>query len=227
MLQGNQWNSFFNNIDNKYDLVKLIVHYFKQYKVKQKLTVPVLVNDSDHTWEAANSTVRQVFPCNHEEADTRLVLHCTLQDTANVIISTDTDVLILLTFMFYLTKPVNDWCMKIEKQKFFDIRKIAQFLGDKICKYLPDIHSLTGCDTTSYPYGISNIKALKKLRGNDQLLDLLNKFGKVDLTEEVIFNVMEFFRSVCYSGKSKESLVETRATIISEDKNKEFSVTPC
>ena len=107
ILPASQWNSFFNNIENKADLVNLIAQYFKKSDITHKLTVPVLVNDTNQPWKIKNSTVNQAFISNQEEADIRIVLHCTFEDAINVVVSTDTDVLVLLAYMFSKTKPAN------------------------------------------------------------------------------------------------------------------------
>ena len=52
--------------------------------------------------------------------------------------------------------------------RMWDIKKTKVFLGPDVCRSLPFIHALTGCDTTSRVYGISKGAALKKSKGDQQ-----------------------------------------------------------
>ena len=48
------------------------------------------------TWFVTDQYVEKLFESNHEEADTCMVLHAIHKNTNAVIVSKDTDVLILL-----------------------------------------------------------------------------------------------------------------------------------
>ena len=50
--------------------------------------------------------------------------------------------------------------MKIDYEKSIDIDKVHAFLGSRISRYLPQVHAITGCDTTSLFYGIGKVKVL-------------------------------------------------------------------
>ena len=58
--------------------------------------------------------------------------------------ATDTDVLVLLTHV-----------------KTF-VQTIFNFFRDGICQILPVLHSITGCDTNSYPFGAEKLAPLRK-----------------------------------------------------------------
>ena len=84
-------------------------------------------------------------------ADTRLVLHASLEDRDTVVVSKDTDVFILLVSAFNkLVEVWSRWLLKYENEKFADIRGICEAIGSDMCGALPAIHALSGCDTTSY-----------------------------------------------------------------------------
>lgn len=51
---------------------------------------------------------------------------------------------------------------RAQKVKLWDIKRTKMLLGEELCQLLPAIHSLTGCDTTSNPFGIGKAAALKK-----------------------------------------------------------------
>ena len=52
--------------------------------------------------------------------------------------------------------------MKTNPGMFIDIKTICNFFGNGICQILPGFHSITGCDTASYPFGVGKISPLRK-----------------------------------------------------------------
>lgn len=44
--------------------------------------------------------------------------------------------------------------------------------------YFPQLHGITGCDTTSFYYGVGKVEVMKKPKTNDESLLLLNEIGK-------------------------------------------------
>ena len=105
-----------------------------------------------------------------EEADTRMLLHAGFADadfTARgvqgtvVIRSPDTDVLVLA--VNYLPKMANTVKMWLEtdtinsttdKRRFVPVHSICAAVGPQFCNVLPAVHSLTGCDSVSFLFGI-------------------------------------------------------------------------
>lgn len=97
--------------------------------------------------------------CNHEEADTRLVVHVlhSLQQGANSILvrTVDTDVIVILAGTFYdliVTQPLADIWVAFgmgKHYRFYHINDICASLGEPKSRALPVFHSFSGCDTTS------------------------------------------------------------------------------
>ena len=77
MLQGKDWMKFFNNIEHKTDLLEMVVTFFILPEVRRRLETPLITNDKDTTLMITEHSVSTLFLCNHEEADSRLVLHAT------------------------------------------------------------------------------------------------------------------------------------------------------
>ena len=96
---------------------------------------------------------------NHEEADTRIVVHIVhaLQQGIKIIEvrTVDTDVIAILAgayFKLALAYPLADiWVAfgKGKKFRFYSINYICASLGELKARALPVFHALTGCDTTS------------------------------------------------------------------------------
>ena len=97
--------------------------------------------------------------CNHEEADTRVVVHilnALEQGMKSVKVRTvDTDVVIILAGAFYelcQTQPLADIWIAFGMSKnyrFYSIIAICASLGEQRSRALPVFHTLTECDTTS------------------------------------------------------------------------------
>eukprot|EP00794_Sanderia_malayensis_P016276 gene16276-biopygen13830 len=165
--------------------------------------------------------------CNHEEADTRLVLHASLADTDTVVVSKDTDVLILLVWAFSKLDITRKWLLKYDNDKFVDIGGICDAIGPDMCNVLPAIHALSGCDTTSYFFKVGKVKVLKKLLNAPEKCRLLEGLGKATTIQvSELEKVKEFIRTVFYNGKTTETYVTTRLRIYKELKVKSSSAIP-
>ena len=94
--------------------------------------------------------------CNHEEADTRMLVHLehSLVSGAKTIgvNSQDTDVLIIILGFFHQLQArynFNDIVIDFGLTNRYSVSTIAEKLGAVVCQALPFFHALTGCDTTS------------------------------------------------------------------------------
>ena len=67
--------------------------------------------------------------------------------------------------------------MKIESNKFINIRKIVEYLRTDVTAKFPQVHTVTGCDTTSFFYVVGKIKVLKKYLNGKENLRLPNTIG--------------------------------------------------
>ena len=101
--------------------------------------------------------------CDHEEADTRMLIHLldALQNgCTNCLVHTvDTDVLVILLGKFHhlstLCQGVNIWANFGSGENYihYHINTIYDNLGRKKCLSLPVFHCFTCCDTTSAFFG--------------------------------------------------------------------------
>ncbi|MGH0136162.1 UNVERIFIED_CONTAM: hypothetical protein FKN15_025588, partial [Acipenser sinensis] len=96
----------------------------------------------------------QKLQANHEEADTRLVLHYMHTSGKSVVESAcDTDVLVLLVAHFHKMKCKNMW-MKAgtaKQRKYIPVHEIRQLSFTKpVFEALLPFHAITGCDSVSY-----------------------------------------------------------------------------
>jgi len=169
----------------------------------------------------------EVFECNHEEADTRMVLHTCFDDTNVVVVSRDTDDFVLLVHAFSIVKPTSQWFMEIDHQKYVDIGKACSYLGEEVSLRLPQFHAITGCNTTSFFFGVGKVKVLKKLIKDSSKYALLDSIGKTSsLTENAHAETLKFIQTVLYSGKEEETLVQTRILLYQAMKTKSSQSLP-
>ena len=57
---------------------------------------------------------------------------------------------VLMDFANGLNEISESWVMKIETNKLISIRKNVEYLGNDVSTKFPQIHTVAGCDTTSF-----------------------------------------------------------------------------
>lgn len=113
---------------------------------------------------------RSMPECNHEEADTRIVvhvLHAIQADQAKSVVdrTVDTDVIVILVGKFHYLRAIQtelDLWVGFGTGRnfaFININIIYAGLGEARSRSLPVFHALTGCDTTFTFYGKSKKSA--------------------------------------------------------------------
>ena len=97
-------------------------------------------------------------PCNHEEADTRMILHAANAAQYGhhniLIITVDTDVFVLaIAFMQKLKEDGVRGCWvgfgAGTHLRYIPVHTICDTLGPQVSSALPAFHAFTGCDTVS------------------------------------------------------------------------------
>ena len=202
------------NGENKEQLVDLIKEFALSENGKNLVWKPFIITARDKNYKLMESGEVLEEECNHEEADTRLVYLALQEDTDIVVVSKDTDVLILLVWAYAKHDIKGQWYMMYEHGKYADIGKIVEFLGKEVCLALPAIHSLTGCDTTSYFFRVGKCRTFKKILKQTGTLQLLNSLGdKRELDDKDVMDIKEFIRTALYSGTASEDYIDTRIRI--------------
>ena len=162
-------------------------------------------------------------PCNHEEADTRMMIHAldaSLHGHRRIKIrSNDTDV-VVLAISVASTLPLDELWISYGSSKQvrnLPAHAIATSLGEEKAGVLPVFHALTGCDTVSFFSG----------RGKKTAWDVWNVFPKLTpvlklllmLPEEIddtCMDVIERFVTLLYDRTSSRSKVnEVRQELFS------------
>ena len=154
--------------------------------------------------------------CNHEEADTRIVvhvLHVLQQRMKKIEICTvDTDVIIILMGAFHkLVKiqPVADIWVAFgmgKSYRFLSINAIFDSLGKQKAQALPLFHALTGSDTTSAFKGKGKKSAWQAWQAFAEVTDTfvycsLHPFESLSV-DSIHFKAIERFVVVLYDRTS-------------------------
>ena len=182
---------------------------------RSKLRMPLIITETCNTWLVSPEDFTLLETCNHHEADTRVVRHVSLSDKPVVIVAADTDIFVLLIYAFHKSRPSEKWFMKIEKKRYLDTGDICKTYGE-ICDVLTGYHSVTVCDTTSYPYEVGKVKPPKKVITQGKC-NLLAPLGKQRQDAE---KILSFMQTIMYPGKQDEDFVETRICMYEQQKNK-------
>ena len=147
-----------------------------------------------------------------EDADVLIVQ--TALELANtcdvVLIEEDADLLVLLCYhadihsnrIYFKSESKQAVARQI---RVWDITKTKIVLGEEICRLLPALHAMTGCDTTSRLFGIGKGAALKTLISSNNF----KKHASIFLTTcdvDHIVKAGEEMLLILYGGISNENL---------------------
>ena len=150
--------------------------------------------------------------CDHEEADTRLLLHAkhAAESNSSVIIrSPDTDVAIIaLSLLDSLPCPVFFMTGKGRKSRMIDLLKVASSLNVSP-QCLVGLHTFTGCDSTSSFYGKGKKKCLKLVEEHPEFQHVFTSLGSSFQVEEEMLSCLEKFVCLLY-GQDVQSVDEAR-----------------
>ena len=135
---------------NKTELFQMLAETFIS------LAQPIIVATSlVHVLTNSLADISRIDPCNHEEADTRLILH--VLDGSNngykkiSIVTVDTDVVVISLYHFFSLDLDELWIdFGVGKnRKYLPIHEYAGLLKEEVCRALPFWFTLTECDTVS------------------------------------------------------------------------------
>ena len=145
------WQEFLRVEANKIELFAFLVKHISQMVITKEL---LATNGSDVLCIPARDT-SCLAPCDHEEADTRIMVH--LADAVNkgyrkiLIRTVDTDVVVLAVAATSKLEIEELWVAFGTSKSFRNIpvHEIARSLGPSKSIALPMFHAYTGCDTVS------------------------------------------------------------------------------
>jgi hypothetical protein len=206
-----QWRSFLRNSSNKMELISFLVSQWKEERCRRKMAERskiVYVTSGEKCFKITGEgfdEVAELFS-TQEEADTRMFLHAVhiarYAYQAIIILSMDTDVrLLCLAFCSHVSTPLFQKCGTDNRTRYIDICKMAQALGDDVCKALPSLHAFTGCDSISSFAGKGKLSALKLVKASPLYQEVFQELGSDWEIPPELFEKIEAFTCKLYSAK--------------------------
>ena len=154
----NKWHDFLRNSTNKSNLFEYLVQSgdgfscnLGQVVIATYLKEALVLNSSNQT----AIDMRTISPSDHEEADSRMFLHCHHASQAGfkhvLIHSVDSDVVVLAVALFEKLQLDTLWIRYgVGKHvKYIASHEIALRLGKPVSSGLPFFHAFSGCDNVS------------------------------------------------------------------------------
>ncbi len=182
-VPGN-WQNFLSNAENKKELFSFLSTSIVQTSFQDGKQV--YVTSGDEVLNAGNGP--PMGRCNHEEADTRVLvhlLHALQYSSLGMVYTGDTDVVVILLCNFHHIKAVNPeseiWIsFKTGKTvNMISLNNIASILGVTTCKALALFHAFTVSDSTSaFKYKGKRYCFKRK----DEVPSLLSEFATITST---------------------------------------------
>ena len=165
------FDAFLSMKENKSDLQRFLSNELLSNMPSDKIIVAAGVFEDEKCVRSNQNNIDlRALSADHEEADTRIVLHCAHSTSDFIVISSrDTDIIILL-LAHHNRFPNRDIYITMHNKVYLNLGILVTHLGPQICDSLLLCHSITGCDTVSFMYGIGKVTAVKVLQENPGIL---------------------------------------------------------
>ena len=163
-------------------------------------------------------------PCNHEEADTRMivhVVHAVQEGHKKIAIRTvDTDVVVICTAAFHSLACTELWILfgTGTNYRTFAIHETAKLLGIQKSRSLPVFDALTGFDTVSCFSGIGKKTAWSTWMLDDEVMEafLDCSRGPFDVSDECLKKIERFVVLLYDRTSSKSYVNEARKQLFTQ-----------
>ena len=235
-----QWNKYISNVKNKVGLCAFLAERFceigkRQLEPDKQLLIGEGTRDGDLALSVRNgqSLTVSVLISDHEEADTRLLLHAkhACQDGQRIVVqSPDTDVLVLCVSHYREIGCQQLWFKTgvKDRPRFIPVHDVSTNLGPEICSALPAFHALTGCDSTSAFLRIGKKKAWKVLTKSTAHQNSLSCVGQsLNIDEDIVEKIEAFVRSLyAISAKGPKTVDEARYVMFCQTSKSNMALPP-
>ncbi|CAH3174764.1 unnamed protein product [Porites lobata] len=217
------WSTFLALDENKADLTRFLSEKLLAGAPVHKIIIVSGGFQDEDTVKCSRPTIDvRALRGFHEEADTRIILHCIHSDAEFLVVACqDTDVFCLLIAHIDKMRCKQLW-MKAgtsKKPKYLPIHTVRERLKNSVSKIetiLP-FHAITGCDTVSFFAGHSKKTAWKAFAHHQKLLESL---GDGNLDDTTVKSVEKFISRV-YNAANVEGCNEARAALFSRCRSPE------
>lgn len=212
------WDNFMALPENKADLCRFLSEQLIAQAPTTKTVVAAGGFDEEEKVESSNPNVDVMkLQARHEEADTRIIVHCVQNQSGNIVVQArDTDVLILLLAHYHKFSCDKLWLKAgtAKKRKYIPVHTMVENMpyGPTILENMLAFHALTGSDTTSYISGHSKKTSWKVFQQHHELLSSL---GKYELDHDTANDAESFFCRL-YNIPNVDSVDKVRAILFTK-----------
>ena len=235
-----QWKKFLTGDKNKTALLKFL---FDTWSLTEgDIEVFTTFEDRCRKLTPGDRLDETALECNHEEADTRLLLHAKNAsiNCENIIISSpDTDVAVIALSLCNISDVKRLYFLTGtgKNKRMLNITSINNCLGPKICTALIGLHCFTGCDSTSAFFGKGKVRAFNLLLSKEKYKDTFSKLGDdffIAQSDDLFIKLEEFvcdlygddgrninearYRLFCRTSATEENLPPTKSALLQHAK---------
>ncbi|XP_065188521.1 uncharacterized protein LOC135819273 [Sycon ciliatum] len=152
---------------------------------------------------------------NHEEADTRLILHAAdavQQGFPDVVIrSPDTDVAVIaIGSASSIPGRLIFQTGTQQRRRFIDLTQLSQKLGPLVSSAIVGLHALTGCDSVSSFSGKGKTAPLKLLLSSTRMAEALATLGVNATSDDQLLSECEWFACALYGNPGQQDINSLR-----------------
>ncbi|XP_070548281.1 uncharacterized protein [Ptychodera flava] len=216
-----QFKKYLASGKNKESLLLFLFESWKEYESEclQGITMYVTNGELCYRLQSADGVmdvteIPELY-CDHEEADTRLLLHAQhasyIGEADNIVIrSPDTDVLMLAVSCAHQLQGQLFLHQTSKNGKILHVNKISESLGDKTALALLSLHVFSGCDSVSAFKGKGKKKMIKLLLGSDTYTCTFHELGMSWTLSDTLMTQIESFVCDLYGQSRCSNVNEAR-----------------
>ena len=231
-LPRGTFQEFLSLGENKESLIEFIFeHWSDQAQLNGKLEGKLLYfahKKMCHLFQLSNGILSVVLvpalECDHQEADTRLLLHAYFTWSAIdfsgsiVIFSADTDVFFLLMSNIYKVKDQCVLFLQGSCDNVSNMNLLKNAFSKEKCEAILGLHSFSGCDSVSSFRGKGKKSVFKVFESDPQHIVTFARLGKSFLPDPVLLNELEKFTCKLYGFNDENCVNRARYNIYKKKK---------
>jgi hypothetical protein len=201
------WQKFLRVDENKRELFT----FLSNQVVQNGLTVDadIVATVGEEAICVRDRDLSSLMPCTHEEADTRIMIHCrdaVIHGHRSITIRTvDSDVVFISIAVFDSLNAEELWIAfgTGKNYRFIPVHEIVENLGFDVSKSMAFFHAFTGCDTVSSFAGRGKKIAYDVWQAFPQITETFKTLGNnpAEITEEQV-NKLQRYVSLLYDRTS-------------------------
>ncbi|KAL9966137.1 hypothetical protein ACROYT_G024162 [Oculina patagonica] len=230
------WQAFLEDSSNKKELFDFLTKQVETASFPDDKFVYITSGEN----VISSCPRQQMQSCNHEEADTRILVHvkdALAKGGRSVLVCTvDTDVVVILIAQFHMLSsrwPGSTFWVAFGMGKTFQllsVNSIRDYLGEEKYRALPFFHAFTGCDTTSAFLGKGKKSAWEAWNAYPEVTEAFlyvndNPFNPLEI-DSPLFKVLQRFVVVLYDRTSLATDVNTARRELFTKKNRALENIP-